>query len=511
MAQVKAYSTNKAIASLVLILLTPFVVICVYTYMYIDVNSKMEFKSTMSRFTANASRANIETPLNEIKLIFRSLSANIDEDDFALYIKGENSNLAAIIPTITDSAVFFNHVTISDANDKYRSYPNVDLKDFSPKARPWYPSIAEKDVINFSDPYESVIKDVNNSTKSSKEAITTSVNLFNKHSEFIGNIAFDLDLKAISANISNKTPPYNGKFIITSSTGEVIISHNKAEVLRKHIPAFWIEQAVNVEGEFYDSNDKVYVFYRSYENPDWYAFTIVKEADYMELSAGAKRIFWIVVLSCMVFYLIMIFLAKLYMEQIISRLYMGINGLDAKKNNLTINSIYENIQKSRGNLEQAILDATTDGLTNIYNRRKLDDDLSQLVNAKAIFYLAIVDIDNFKTINDTYGHDTGDVVLQGVSAIGSQVVGDAHHIYRFGGEELCVIYTGEDHNFFHQMIETWLQMVSLRIWREPGLHVTFSAGIAKHSSDESVEQVLKLADARLYHAKHNGKNQVVSE
>lgn len=507
----KAYNTNKAIASLVSILLTPFVVICVYTYMHIDNNSKMEFKSTMSRFTANASRANIETPLNEIKLLFRGLSANINESDFAHYIKGENSNLAAIIPTITDSTVYFNHVTISDANDKYRSYPNVDLKTFSPKARPWYPSITARDYINFSDPYESAIKDVSNSSKFSKKAITTSVNLFNKHAEFIGNIAFDLDLKAISATISNQTPPYNGKFIITSSTGEVIISHNKAEVFKKHVPAFWVEQAVNVEGDFYDRNDKVYVFYRSYENPDWYAFTIVKEADYLELSAKAKRMFWMVVLSCMVFYLIMIFLAKLYMEQIISRLYMGINGLDAKKNNLTINSIYENIQKSRGNLEQAILDATTDGLTNIYNRRKLDDDLACLVKANAIFYMAIVDIDNFKTINDTYGHDTGDIVLQGVSAIGSQVVGDAHQIYRFGGEELCVIYNGEDHNFFHQMIETWLQMVSLRRWREPSLHVTFSAGIAKHSTDQSAEEVLKLADSRLYLAKHNGKNQVVSE
>lgn len=502
---------NKVIACMVSLLLIPFVVICVYTYTYIDTNSKLEFETTMSRFTANASRASIETPLNQIKLIFRSLTTNINEDELSYYIKGERSDLDAIIPAITDSTVFFNHVTISDVHDNYRSYPDVDLIDFSPKSRPWYPSIAAKDVITFSDPYVSIIDDVSSTPKSSKETITTSVNLFNKHSKCIGNIAFDLDLKAISANISNKTTPFNGKFLITSSSGKVIISHNKAEVLKLHVPVSWIAQAVNVEGQFYDAHEKVYVFYKTYESPDWYAFTAVKEADYLELSIGAKKVFWIVVLSCLVFYLIIIFLVKLYMEQIISRLYMGINGLNAKKNDLTIGSIYEKIQKSRKKLDKAVHDANVDGLTNIYNRRKLDDDLARLVKANTTFYLAIVDIDNFKSVNDTYGHDTGDAVLQGVSAIGNQVVGDTLNIYRFGGEELCVIYTGEDHSFFHQLMETWLQMVSLRKWREPSLHVTFSAGIAKYSVGESVETVLKLADSRLYRAKNTGKNRIISE
>lgn len=95
------------------------------------------------------------------------------------------------------------------------------------------------------------------------------------------------------------------------------------------------------------------------------------------------------------------------------------------------------------------------------------------------FYLAIIDIDDFKKINDTYGHDAGDNVLRTVSKIGSQVMGNEHNIYRFGGEELCVIYSGEDYDFFYQLIDTWLKMVSMRVWREPDLRVTFSAGIAK--------------------------------
>lgn len=121
----------------------------------------------------------------------------------------------------------------------------------------------------------------------------------------------------------------------------------------------------------------------------------------------------------------------------------------------------------------------------------------------------MIDIDDFKKINDTYGHDAGDNVLQTVSKIGNQVIGAEHNIYRFGGEELCVIYVGEDYDYFYNLIDTWLKMVSMREWREAKLHVTFSAGIAKSINADSVDAILKQADERLYQAKENGKNRIV--
>lgn len=507
----KSYNTNKAIGSLVFILLIPFVIMCVYTYLYIDYSSKKEFKSTMSRFTTNASRANIETPLNEIKLMFRRLSANIDEKDITKYLKGEQTDLNTVIPAITDSTVFFSNVIISDSKDNYKIYPSVELKRFSPRSRPWYPLTATKDFISYSEPYSSILDDISGTSKLKKKSITASMNLFNKHSDFIGNIAFDLDLKSISSNINNKMPPYNGKFLITSAAGDVVLSENKVEILRKKVPLSWVERASNVEGEFYDSKEKVFVFYKTYMNPDWFAFTVVNESDYNDITSVAKQTFWIVTLSCLVLYMIIIFLAKLYMEQIISRLYMGINGIDPKKDKITISSIYADIRRNKEYLEQAVYDSTVDGLTKIFNRRKFEDDIHHLIKSEETFWLAIIDIDNFKVINDTYGHDTGDIVLQTVSKTGCQVVGNEHNLYRFGGEELCVIYAGEDYDYFYQMIDTWLQMVSIRKWREADLHVTFSAGIAKHTNDESAEQLLKKADARLYQAKKTGKNRIVGE
>lgn len=244
-------------------------------------------------------------------------------------------------------------------------------------------------------------------------------------------------------------------------------------------------------------------------NPDWFAFTIVHECDYQDITSIARKTFWIVTLSCLVLYMIMVVLAKLYMEKIISKLYMGINGIDPNKDKVSITSIYENVKENQQNLERAVYESTTDGLTHIFNRRKFDNDMRNLIEKNQSFYLAIIDIDDFKKINDTYGHDAGDNVLRTVSKIGSQVMGNDHNIYRFGGEELCVIYSGEDYDFFYQLIDTWLKMVSMRVWREPDLRVTFSAGIAKNSGHVSVEQLLKQADEKLYLAKTSGKNRII--
>lgn len=491
------------------ILIIPFAVISTYTYFYIEFNSKKEFKSTMTRFTTNASKANIETPLNEIKLIFRTLSYNIDEVDIKKYINNEKTDLNTVIPAITDSTVFFSNVIISDANDNYKIYPSLNIDKFSPRERPWYPLTATKDTIIYSEPYLSILNDINGTSKSKKKSITASENLYNKHSEFIGNIAFDLDLKSISSTINNKLPPYNGKFLITSSTGEVVLSENKLDIFKKNVPQYWIERASAVEGDFYDSHEGVFVFYKTYMNPDWIAFTVVNESDYHDITNIAKKTFWIVVLSCFVFYIIMIILLKLYLEQIISKLYMVINGLDHKKDRITIGSIYENIQKSKQNLDRALYESMVDSLTNIFNRRKFDIDTNKFISNNHSFYLAMIDIDDFKKINDTYGHDTGDIVLKTVSKMGQQIMGDTHAIYRFGGEELCVIYVGDDYPHFYELIDTWLKMVAIREWREPDLHVTFSAGIEKYKNEKSIENVLINADKKLYIAKSKGKNRII--
>lgn len=143
----------------------------------------------------------------------------------------------------------------------------------------------------------------------------------------------------------------------------------------------WIEQASNVEGDFYDDKEKVYVFYRTYMNPDWFAFTIVHECDYQDITQAmlARKTFWIVTLSCLVLYMIMVVLAKSIWRKSFQSFIWEINGIDPNKDKVSITSIYENVKENQQNLERAVYESTTDGLTHIFNRRKFDNDMRNLI------------------------------------------------------------------------------------------------------------------------------------
>ncbi|NLU90242.1 GGDEF domain-containing protein, partial [Escherichia coli] len=120
--------------------------------------------------------------------------------------------------------------------------------------------------------------------------------------------------------------------------------------------------------------------------------------------------------------------------------------------------------------------ATIDALTGCKNRRAFDSDIAALMNDHQPFALALVDIDNFKSINDTWGHRNGDLVLRNVDREGRQVRQPLEiSLYRYGGEELVVVFPAEHIEKARTLLETRRVNVDRRTWREDGLTVTFSA------------------------------------
>ena len=125
------------------------------------------------------------------------------------------------------------------------------------------------------------------------------------------------------------------------------------------------------------------------------------------------------------------------------------------------------------------------------------------------FALALVDIDNFKSINDTWGHLNGDIVLRNVAREGLQIFQPLQiSLYRYGGEEFAVIFTGEHIANAPAILESWRLNIAQRTWREEGLMVTFSAGLGEWNM-EPLEQLVVSVDEALYKAKQQGKNRIV--
>jgi diguanylate cyclase (GGDEF)-like protein len=161
--------------------------------------------------------------------------------------------------------------------------------------------------------------------------------------------------------------------------------------------------------------------------------------------------------------------------------------------------------------------ATTDGLTSLLNHRtfqsKADEYLAQSKRYQRKVSLILTDIDHFKSVNDTYGHPTGDAVLRGVAKILRDKARDTDIVARYGGEEFAIIMPETDAKGAQVIAERIREAVKAEVFQtEMGpLKVTLSLGIAT-GPDYGYEkqQLIDLADQCLYHAKRHGRNQTVT-
>jgi len=160
-----------------------------------------------------------------------------------------------------------------------------------------------------------------------------------------------------------------------------------------------------------------------------------------------------------------------------------------------------------------------DGLTHVYNRRYLDKRLSEEVafalRHQATLSLLMLDVDHFKHVNDTFGHQAGDAVLKVLAASVGRLVRTEDVLARYGGEEFCIIARGIDArnaSIFGERLRRTVERVSAPVG-DRSLSVTISIGISTLSPSSHYEDATALlagADAALYQAKTTGRNRVFS-
>ncbi|KAA3509734.1 diguanylate cyclase [Agrobacterium vitis] len=155
--------------------------------------------------------------------------------------------------------------------------------------------------------------------------------------------------------------------------------------------------------------------------------------------------------------------------------------------------------------------ANTDPLTGLSNRRHLETIISDVNTQGASYALAILDVDYFKTINDTFSHIIGDRVLVQIGALVKIVVRETDLAVRFGGEEFVILMTDLTLAHAERVSERLRMTITNFDWSEiaDGLNVSVSIGVAMSDDAVDAEAVLQLADRRLYWAKQTGRNRVV--
>jgi diguanylate cyclase (GGDEF)-like protein len=158
--------------------------------------------------------------------------------------------------------------------------------------------------------------------------------------------------------------------------------------------------------------------------------------------------------------------------------------------------------------------SVSDPLTGLYNRRRINELLEEYTNnAKRYqdtFSLILFDIDDFKHINDQYGHNTGDQVLIRVAEVAKNILRKTDYIGRWGGEEFLILLpkTGKENA---AEIAEKLRMEIQAIVFPDGFSVTCSFGVSEYSELLEIDSVVNNADKAMYHAKNNGKTRVCVE
>jgi len=157
-------------------------------------------------------------------------------------------------------------------------------------------------------------------------------------------------------------------------------------------------------------------------------------------------------------------------------------------------------------------EAMHDQLTAIYNRnyfeKHINDFIQKSKNSDETLAIAFLDIDHFKQVNDTYGHDVGDDVLKEFTALIKQNISSDELFVRWGGEEFIVVFMAQNSTLAQSKIEKLKALIEYHIFKRVE-KITCSIGVTIYHQDEDIDQSIKRADDALYKAKNSGRNQVV--
>jgi two-component system cell cycle response regulator len=177
---------------------------------------------------------------------------------------------------------------------------------------------------------------------------------------------------------------------------------------------------------------------------------------------------------------------------------------------------HEIIQAQNGQLRgiayELALMSKTDALTGLCNRRfiieKLEEEKSRYKRNQKAFSLIMADIDDFKQLNDSYGHDCGDAILKLVSATLSGNVRNIDSVARWGGEEFLILLPETPENGAQVLTERIRSAINNHcfIYNEIRISLSLTFGIAVFDGNGDVENLIKRADNAMYAGKHNGKN-----
>lgn len=500
-------SFSKHIIKTAVLLTIVYVILSISYYEYKKKEIIYRTHEISSKFLQNLSRIYIHATLNNSEYALQNTTLTLSKKNKVKELmSGESKstedlilNILSIMPNVTS-------ISISDSSGNYMRIPKITLDEntikFDPNKRPWFIRQSEKKSnVHYTDLYEDYF--------SHQQTITMYEAIVSRTGELQGTLAFHLDLIRMSQKLRELNPPVKGEFYIINRKGDILLHQDYSKLKNHSISNNFIKSQLNSEGRFFNENAHRWYYYHSLVNPNWIAVYEVKDSDFHQQIMHELSIsLWFILLVISIFFGAFIYLyltSRAVLINIINAVTTGTLRKTPKLESMLSNAIIKNKKKERNYERQATIDV----LTKCKNRRSFDGEIKRLMINNESFSIALLDIDNFKNINDGWGHLTGDIVLRNVSRLGIELLRQNDlSLYRYGGEEFAIIFKGMAIDKSFEVLEIFRVSVQDKTWREEGLTVTFSAGLAEWDGETPEQLILKI-DELLYKAKENGKNLIV--
>jgi diguanylate cyclase (GGDEF)-like protein len=297
--------------------------------------------------------------------------------------------------------------------------------------------------------------------------------------------------------------------------------------------------------DFIVNNEKYYIFSNRIDKLPWYTITLVKESDVLKDVKNLKNEYIHLGIMIIIFIVLFYFLFFIYLYKKANDFVSLVNNpllkiikmtkiLGSERNEIILedcgikeidklNENFNNLSKELDFRTQKLIEveasrafheklSNTDALTKVYNRRFLEEFSKKyfeiVKREKSTLSILIVDIDNFKNINDSYGHEVGDEVLVNLVNFISQKLRDNDFIVRLGGDEFLVLLPNSDILGAKIVAEKLLKGIGE--FSSDYKKVTISIGCSEYTADDKdISSLIKRADKALYKAKNSGKNQYI--
>uniref|UniRef100_A0ABZ3B4L8 diguanylate cyclase n=1 Tax=Kosakonia calanthes TaxID=3139408 RepID=A0ABZ3B4L8_9ENTR len=464
-----------------------------------------EYHGMNHNFAHNMAVNYTQSILRENDYVLNRATAFFAHDDqLDATVSGDRDNglkllmqLLALMPSVSS-------ISLADSQGHYLRAPQVlgNNENFNASSRPWFMHQAEASMFNhYTRSYTDFF--THNPTVSIYKPVIA------PDGKLKGTLAFHLDLASMGFSLRTMQAPMPGEFFIVDRDGKVMLHPDSGVLFKPYISHSLISAMTSGENSLYDEKSASWYYYYSFTNPDWFVIYKVSASTLdARVHHQSMLISWGFGTAAVMIILFGLYLrhsSRTVLMNIINAIKTGDVQRAPKLEAMLSKAIESNKERERTWARQATIDA----LTNCKNRRAFDGDIAALMNDHQPFALALVDIDNFKSINDTWGHLNGDIVLRNVAREGMQVLQpQGISLYRYGGEEFAVIFPQPHSDDALALLEQWRMKVESRTWREEGLAVTFSAGLGEWHM-EPLNQLVASVDEALYRAKQQGKNRIL--